>query len=374
MSFILRDTNLKKSPPSRCERMIRVVAVLVFALSKLVSCYSFNTGIRLFFSAVVSRRQSRTVTYLINNTVDTNMTDDDESPSISSLIQRARKVRENIMIFNNTMSSSSRPSFILDPSELSYPSSTYNMQIDDHDNAVGSQTKNTAAVVAVQRGYCNWLIPDTVMIGRYPGQTPETNGPVSDECQRHIQNMIEDAKITLFCCLQTEVPSQEDDDRWKHNIYGVYLKPESLRNEFPNPFTQYGPLAQSFTSEKITFLHHPIQDLGVPSSIDSLLSLLSKLLQHLEMDDDHQHSSPTIYLHCWGGIGRAALTGSCLASLLYPELSANEILDWIQQGYDTRAGVTNVHPALHKSPQTEQQCAFVKEFVGGVQTIARRLT
>ena len=318
---------------------------------------------------MVSRRQSRTVTYLINNTIIV-MTDDDESPSISSLIQRARKVKEKIMISNNTMSSSSPPSFILVPSELSYPSSTYNMQIDNDDNVLDSQTNKTAAE-AVQRGYCNWLIPNTVMIGRYPGMTPETNGPTSDECRRHIQNMIEDAKISLFCCLQTEVPSQDDDDGWTHNEYGVYLTPESLRNEFPNPFTRYGPLAQSFTSEKISFLHHPIQDLGVPSSIDTLLSLLSKLIQHLEMEDDHH---PKIYLHCWGGIGRAALTGSCLASLLYPELSANEILDWIQQGYNTRAGAKSVHPALQKSPQTEQQRAFVKEFVGGVQTIARRCT
>ena len=71
---------------------------------------------------------------------------------------------------------------------------------------------------------------------------------------------------------------------------------------------------------------------------DSLLSLLSKLLQHLEImkNNDHHHQPKIIYLHCWGGIGRAALVGSCLASLLYPELTANEILDWVQRGYDTR--------------------------------------
>jgi len=101
----------------------------------------------------------------------------------------------------------------------------------------------------------------------------------------------------------------------------------------------YGPLAQSSTSEEqISFIHHPIQDLGVPSSIDSLLSLLSKLLQHLEImkNNDHHQQPKIIYSHCWGGIGRAALVGSCLASLLYPELTANEILDWVQRGYDTR--------------------------------------
>jgi hypothetical protein len=336
-----------------------VVTALVFALIPLRSCSSFGTRGRLLLAVISSsRRQTRIATYsMINNTVaDTIMTD--ESPSISSLIQRARKVRENIS--NNTMSSSSsRPSFILDPSALSYPSSTYNMQTDNNDGAV-------------QRGYCNWLIPNTVMIGRYPGQTPETNRPTVDECQRHIQNMIQNANITLFCCLQTEVPSQDDDDGWKQQN-GVYLSPKTLRDEFPYPFTRYGPLAQSYsTSEdnKISFIHQPIQDLGVPSSIDSLVSLLSKLLQHLEIKNNQPK---VIYLHCWGGIGRAALVGSCLASLLYPELTANEILDWVQQGYDTRAGAMFVHPGLQQSPQTEHQRAFVQEFVGGVQTIARRL-
>jgi hypothetical protein len=55
-------------------------------------------------------------------------------------------------------------------------------------------------------------------------------------------------------------------------------------------------------------------------------------------------------------------------------LTSNEILDWIYNGgYDTRSGATRVHPGLQQSPQTEHQRAFVKEFVGGVQTIARRL-
>jgi hypothetical protein len=233
------------------------------------------------------------------------------------------------------------------------------------------QTDNDGGAV-VQRGYCNWLIPNTVMIGRYPGQTPETNRPTVDECQRHIQNMIQNANITLFCCLQTEVPSQDDDDGWKQQN-GVYLSPKTLRDEFPYPFTRYGPLAQSYSSTskaQISFIHHPIQDLGVPSSIDSLVSLLSKLLHHLEMKNNQPK---IIYLHCWGGIGRAALVGSCLASLLYPELTADEILHWVQRGYDTRAGAKSVHPGLQQSPQTEHQRAFVKEFVGGVQTIARRL-
>ncbi len=89
-----------------------------------------------------------------------------------------------------------------------------------------------------------------------------------------------------------------------------------------------------------------------------MLSLLSKLIEHLEEKDN-----PTIYLHCWGGRGRAGLIGSCLASLLFPENSSREILNWVQRGYDTRLGAESMREGLKRSPQTEQQRLFVREFV-----------
>lgn len=256
------------------------------------------------------------------------------------------------------------PPFILDSSHLSYPSSTYTMDTTDNNRRNRNNSKTTTVV---QRGFCNWLLPQQIMIGQYPGMTPETNGPSSNECQRHIQTMVQDANISLFCCLQTEVPSQEDSIGW-NNQEEVYLQPESVRREFPRPFTRYGPLAQSFVAESsqlLTFLHTPIEDLNVPTCNDTMLSLLSRLLGHLE-ESSKDNVNQTIYLHCWGGRGRAGLIGSCLASLLFPELSSKEILDWVQRGYDTRAGAESMDEGLKRSPQTEQQRWFVKEFVNVV--------
>ncbi len=271
------------------------------------------------------------------------------APSISSLVNRARRVRE--ILYGDKSST-----FVLDPSQLSYPSSTYDMTTD---NAVRSGKSN----FVVKRGFCNWLIPDTIMIGQYPGVTPESNGPTSNECRLHIQNMVQGAKISLFCCLQSEVPSQEDCVGWKEGKQGneVYLEPESLRKEFPRPFARYGPLAQSLAESQLTFLHRPIEDVGVPTSNESLLLLLSSLIQHLEINN---HG--TIYLHCWGGRGRAGLVGCCLASLFFPKLSASEILDWIQAGYDTRSGAESMHDGLKRSPQTDAQRRFVRDFVRAV--------
>jgi hypothetical protein len=325
--------------------MCDIAVTLVFALISVggVDARKVESGIS---------RQSRTIStcckipHAKNNLVDT-MTFSHNSginpheelfPTISYLAKRARKVREKLY-----GDDASRPPFVLDPSQLSYSLSTYDMKTDDE---IRSQKKKNV----VQRGFCNWIIPNKIMIGQYPGMTPETNGPTSNECQLHIQNMVQDAKVTLFCCLQTEVPSQDSDFGWNKGTCGheVYLEPESLRREFPRPFTRYGPLAQSFVESQLTFLHHPIEDLSVPTSNDSLLSLLSKLIQHLEINNH-----PMIYLHCWGGRGRAGLVGCCLASLFFPELSSTEILDWIQSGYDMRSGAESMHDGLKKSPQTE---------------------
>ena len=279
------------------------------------------------------------------------------APSMSSLAKRARKVRVELYGDHAT-----RPPFVLDPSQLSYPSSTYDMRTD---NDIKSRKKNTV----VQRGFCNWLIPNLIMIGQYPGMTPETNGPTSNECRLHIQSIVQVAQISLFCCLQTEVPSQDDGAGWSkgEGWDEVYLEPESLRREFPRPFTRYGPLAQSFAESQLTFLHHPIEDLSVPSSNGGLLSLLSELIQHSEIDN---HTA--IYLHCWGGRGRAGLVGCCLASLFFPELSSTEILDWIQSGYRARSGAQSMHDGLMRSPQTEAQRLFVREFVEAVHSIKEK--
>ncbi|KAL7533035.1 hypothetical protein ACHAWF_004317 [Thalassiosira exigua] len=269
----------------------------------------------------------------------------DADVAIGQLLERAQIVRETLL-------GEKVPSYILDPSQLEYSSSRYNMETE-------TSMRYGSRKMSVQRGFCNWLIPQLIMIGQYPGSTPESNGPSVRECQLHIQNMVQDANVSMFCCLQTEVPSQDDDIGWKGGE--VYLEP-AYRREFPRPFTRYGPLAQSYTDSQLTFHHNPIEDLSVPTCNDALLSLLSRILQHLEGGN-----AGAVYLHCWGGRGRAGLIGSCLASLLFPELSPREILDWVQRGYDSRLGAKSMRQGLRRSPQTEQQRWFVREFVQTVQ-------
>lgn len=290
--------------------------------------------------------------------------DEITSLTIDHLLQRSQIIRSELY-------GDSSPSFIFEHEQLAYPKSSYEMKLDhDNDNNKGTlfQRRNNrhkrSSAVSVKRGFCNWLIPQRIMIGQYPGMTPESNGPTFNESQRHIQNMVQDAKITQFCCLQTEVPSQDDHVEWEAVGGEIYLDQMS-RREFPRPFTRYGPLAQSLSDDSSTtvgFLHCPIEDLGTPNCNDTLLRLLSDLLYHLESKNTNNNNN-ALYLHCWGGRGRAGLIGACTASLLFPELTSQEILDWVQGGYDTRAGAEAMHRGLRRSPQTEQQREFVREFV-----------
>jgi hypothetical protein len=202
------------------------------------------------------------------------------------------------------------------------------------------------------RGFCNWIIPNRVMVGQYPGQNPEVDGPDQEAVQAHIESMIQDACITMFCSLQSEIPSQDDSSAWEDG--GIYLEPMG-RRDFPRPFTHYAPIIRSLSPD-CRFLHAPIVDLSVPNS-DSLQSLLLQLLEAIDEEDR------SIYIHCWGGRGRAGLVGSCLVSLLWPELDSNAVLDLVQAGYDTRAGAKEMPLSLSKSPQTSTQREFVKAFV-----------
>lgn len=194
-------------------------------------------------------------------------------------------------------------------------------------------------------------------MGQYPGQNPERAGPTPDDVYEHVRAVVQDANISLFCSLQSEIPSQMDDKVWRDG--GAYL-PQQSRKDFPNPFTHYAPVVRSVATtagaRDPLFLHSPIPDLSVPTS-KPLQKLAGTLLKAIEEDDR------VIYLHCWGGRGRAGLVGACLVSLIYPELEPSAVLNLVQEGYDSRAGAQSMLPQLARSPQTMAQREFVEKFV-----------
>merc|ERR1711879_782293 len=92
--------------------------------------------------------------------------------------------------------------------------------------------------------------------------------------------------------------------------------------------------------------------MGVPTW-DQLLCILESLLLHLQ-------DRGCLYIHCWGGLGRAGLLGACTLALLRPELGPEEVLICTQVGYDSRSAGAQL--AGRRSPQTWQQRDLVRDF------------
>lgn len=230
------------------------------------------------------------------------------------------------------------------------------------------------------RGFSNWIIPGRIMVGQYPGQVPEMSGPTSEEVETHLTAVLEAATAATHVCfvsLQSELPAQGELEAWNRQGGQIYLDAAN-RKDFPRPFVHYKPIVdtlvqkeqrQASTVTSVSYEHWPIQDLSIPSSgsdtSSGIYPLMDALLSRLLEDD-----SSCLYIHCWGGRGRAGLTAACLLTLLYPEVLMEQentthhslFLNHIQQGYDTRLGAEQMSWGLRSSPQTEVQRQFVRDF------------
>lgn len=198
--------------------------------------------------------------------------------------------------------------------------------------------------------FANWLLPQKLLVGRYPFSCPvycESRARGDKQMQR----LMRDAGVTFFVCLQGELPPQEDPEAWPERGVRVH--------GYSHPFAPYAEEARALAPHRpLTFLHAPLQDLGVPSGAGPLERLLDALERHL--CDDSESAGPA-YLHCWGGRGRTGLVAACLLGRLCPELTADESLRLVQAGYSSRRDPLDVG-ALARSPQTHEQREFVKRW------------
>lgn len=207
------------------------------------------------------------------------------------------------------------------------------------------------------RGFCNWLAKQSgLMVGRYPFTDPTPGGPTLEEGRMHLRRILDEAGVTTFVCLQMEIPSQSDSALWPRG--GIPLNDPFLRDRFPGAFGCYAHEATMLApNSPLNFISCGIEDLGLPDD-SQLLGLLKKLLLCLSHGE-------TLYVHCWGGRGRAGLIGGCLLSLLQPQLSPTEVLKVVQAGYDSRQG--SEIGELSRSPQTWEQRDFLHKFVKKVR-------
>ncbi|RMZ53697.1 hypothetical protein APUTEX25_003231 [Auxenochlorella protothecoides] len=211
----------------------------------------------------------------------------------------------------------------------------------------------------------NWLIPGRLMLGRYPFIEPSRCREMGEA---QLKQLLE-AGITTFICLQEELPPQAELTVGGHNGFQAYkpiagllaasLAPPPSQEQFnglrtpdldkflpPRRKAVADPeAAAARISRDLTFLHHPIVDLGLPEP-DILEGVLSDLRAQLE-------EGRGVYLHCWGGRGRAGTVGAAFLRRAYG-LGADEALDRVQRAFSTR------RDNIARSPETDEQQAFIR--------------
>ena len=186
--------------------------------------------------------------------------------------------------------------------------------------------------------------------------------------------------VDTFVCLQEELPPQDQMTlagkggflpyrataeliqaalNGPPPMEGIHaLRTPDLNKFLPPKRKQPSSIEASDPPRKVlSFLHHPIVDLGLPdASPESLGALLSDLQRRLEAGEK-------LYIHCWGGRGRAGTVGACLLGRAYG-LRADEALARVQKAFDTRMDENR------RSPETDAQHQFVKEYIESLVKVA----
>jgi Cyclin-dependent kinase inhibitor 3 (CDKN3) len=215
------------------------------------------------------------------------------------------------------------------------------------------------------------------MAGRYPYVEPSR---CSSRTQGEAQlDAILRAGVTRFVCLQAELPPQtelpvggkdgflpyrptvtliaaalsgppslEVMEGLRNPHLDTFLPPRRKKDRHADDAAHVAAVAERKRVE-VSFGHCPIPDLGVPDKA-AAAALVDDLVARLR-------SGERIYLHCWGGRGRAGTIGACVLGRLYG-LSADEALKRVDDALQTR------EPG-GKSPEKEEQRAFVRTFLGG---------
>ncbi|MDH3915668.1 MAG: hypothetical protein OES37_05870 [Chromatiales bacterium] len=170
----------------------------------------------------------------------------------------------------------------------------------------------------MQRPHTNtyWLEPSRILAGEYPGDEDEAF------CVRRLETYL-DCGISDFLDLTTPGELQPYD----------------------------GLLARlgERSGTEIGYARFPIVDRSVPDSLEQMREILDEV-------DRRVDAGGTVYVHCWGGVGR---TGTVLGCYL------------VRQGLTGDAAIAQLArlwPQMEKSswhlttPETPQQFAYIRDW------------
>jgi len=183
----------------------------------------------------------------------------------------------------------------------------------------------------------NWVVPGHVLQGRHPGSG-------RGSALKRLTDIREKGKCGTFVCLQAELPPQD----------GTSFGGATDWQTVPMPgFEPYAEDAGSAAAGPVSFVHFGIKDFEPAGE----LAELERLVLHLA---DRVRQGEVLYVHCWGGKGRAGLVSACLLGALHPgEVGGEEALSRVQAYCSLRnQGIG----AQLKSPETAEQKQQVLDF------------
>ena len=159
---------------------------------------------------------------------------------------------------------------------------------------------------------CYWVVPGKLLAGEYPRNLDE-------ESSREKLRRLTDAGVSVFIDLTN--PDTTDG----------HLKPYSYLLD--------GPTHEPF----------PIDDQDVPASMELTKAALDAI-------DGHLAAGRTVYVHCWGGVGRTGtIIGCWLARRHEPGQAALDRLKELwRENLKSRQG--------RRSPETDEQERYVREW------------
>jgi predicted protein tyrosine phosphatase len=157
-----------------------------------------------------------------------------------------------------------------------------------------------------------WVIPGKLLAGEYPA-----NRWSDDQTRSRIQSLLLQAGVRVFIDLTR-----------------------------PGELVPYLPILQEqsqWLNIPVEYQRFPILDYGIPTreQMTAILDRIDAALAH----------NQTVYLHCWGGIGRTGTVVGC--HLVRRGLNGEQALAEIQR---LRSAVPDPRP----SPESDDQWGFVR--------------
>jgi protein tyrosine phosphatase (PTP) superfamily phosphohydrolase (DUF442 family) len=182
--------------------------------------------------------------------------------------------------------------------------------------------ENETPPVPFDRSY--WVLPNRLLAGFYPG------APSDEEAEQKLGALLD---AGIHCVINLV---EEDEMDWEDQ-----------------PLRSYSGLLMGLAAERnieVTYQHLPVRDVDVPSeaSMQSILDAIDSALEH----------GQAVYVHCWGGRGRAGTVVGCylVRHGIAPGDQALEQIAFLRRN----EGTVN-----QPSPETENQCDMVRGWKQG---------